>query len=60
MSLPDLKSQIYKLSVSDRLELLEARFDRLTSSDAKNQDQQLMLLTKQGEITVWFALTSKP
>ncbi|WP_375470096.1 hypothetical protein [uncultured Nostoc sp.] len=60
MSLPDLKSQIYKLSVSDRLELLEARFDRLTSSDAKNQDQQLMLLTKQGEITVWFAPISKP
>lgn len=60
MSLPDLKSQIYKLSVSDRLELLEARFDRLTSSDAKNQDQQLMLLTKQGEITVWFAPTFKP
>ncbi|MEH2012404.1 hypothetical protein [Nostoc sp.] len=60
MSLPDLKSQIYKLSVSDRLELLEARFDRLTSSDAKNQDQQLTLLTKQGEITVWFAPTSKP
>ncbi|MEH2395553.1 MAG: hypothetical protein V7K21_29170 [Nostoc sp.] len=52
MSLPDFKSQRDKLSVSDRLEFLEARFDRLNSSDAKNQDQQLMLLTKQGEITV--------
>ncbi|WP_335080261.1 hypothetical protein [Nostoc sp.] len=46
--------------MSDRLEFLEARFDRLTRSDAKNQDQQLVLLTKQEEITVWFAHTSKP
>ncbi|MEH1892924.1 MAG: hypothetical protein V7K92_26930 [Nostoc sp.] len=46
--------------MSDRLELLEARFDRLTSSDAKNQDQELMLLTKQGKITVWFAHSYKP